>query len=74
MNEKELKEKLLKMEEQLIADYFDIHSFVWNNQEGQDGHFDNFDKFQKIAFIKLYSKVQELRNCLIEYNDWFMKK
>lgn len=74
MNEKELKEKLLKMEEQLIEDWCDIHSFIWKNQEGQDDHFDNFNKSQKIAFIKLASKVQELRNCLIEYNDWFVKK
>lgn len=31
MNEKELKEKLLKMEEQLIEDWCDIHSFIWKN-------------------------------------------
>lgn len=61
------------MEEQIIADCFDIHTFIWQNQEGQDGHFDNFDKSQKIAFIKLYLKIQELRDCLIGYNDWFIR-
>lgn len=74
MNKKELNEKLLKMEEMLKADCLDIHSFIWEKQEGQEDHFDNFDKAQKIAFIKLYSKVQELRDCLVGYNDWFVKK
>lgn len=73
MNEQELNEKLLKMEEKLKKYYLDFNDFIWQNQEGQDGHFDNFDKCKKIAFIKLYSKVQELRDCLIGYNDWFVK-
>lgn len=73
MNEKELNEKLLKMEEQLKEDCLDIHDFIWKRQEEQNDHFDNFDKSQKIAFIDLYSKVQALRGCLITYNNWFVK-
>lgn len=74
MNEKELNERLLKIEEMLKVDCLDIHSFIWQNQEGQDDHFDNFNKAQKIAFIELYSRAQELRDCLAAYNDWFVKK
>ena len=73
MNEKELKERLLKMEEQLKEDCLDIHDFIWQRQEGQNDHFDNFNKTQQIAFIDLYSKVQALRDCLVSYNNWFVK-
>lgn len=38
MNEKELKEKLLKMEKQLKGDCLDIHDFIWERQEGQNNH------------------------------------
>lgn len=34
MNEKELKERLLKMEEQLKEDCLNIHEFIWQRQEG----------------------------------------
>lgn len=74
MNEKELKEKLLKMEEQLKEDCRDLHGFIWQRQEGQNNCFDNFNKTQQIAFIKLYSRVQALRNYLVAYNDWFYFK
>lgn len=73
MNEKELKERLLKMEEQLKEDCLDIHEFIWQRQEGQNNHFDNFNKTQQIAFIDLYSKIQALRDCLVSYNNWFVK-
>lgn len=61
------------MEEMLKEYCLDINDFIWQNQEGQDDHLDNFDKFQKIAFIKLYSKVQELQDCLVAYNSWFVR-
>ena len=47
MNEKELEKRLLKMEEQIIADCFDIHTFIWQKQKGQDIHFNDFNKSQK---------------------------
>ena len=74
MNEKELQEKLLKMEEQLNEDRLDLYHFIWEKQEGQNDHFDNFDKSQQIAFITLYSKVQALWDCLVSYNSWFQNK
>lgn len=64
MNEKEVRERLLKMEEQIMSDYLYIRAFIWQNQEGQKDHLDNFNKSQKIAFIELYSKMEELRDCL----------
>lgn len=73
MNKKELKERLLKMEERLKEDCLDIHDFIWQRQEGQDDNFDNFCKSQQIAFLDLYSRVRALRDYLVSYNDWFSK-
>lgn len=35
MNEKELKKRLLKMEEQIKEDCLDIYDFIWQQQDGQ---------------------------------------
>lgn len=73
MNEKELKEKLLKLEKELQEYRLNINGFIWQSQEGKNNHFDNFNKSEQIAFIDLYSKIQALCNCLVSYNSWFIK-